>query len=320
MAANKDFMPVDAKNVPRFADVATFMRTQRREISPEIDIGLCGVPFDLGLNYRSGPRDAPAAVRDASRLIRLAHPVSGTKPYEMCNVADIGDAPVNPMNKDESIDRIEAFFAELKAANIRPIAVGGDHTVPLPIMRALAKDGPVGMLQFDAHADILDELCGTKVNHATIMRRGVEEGLIDPKRVVQLGLRGSRFGDDDIRFGQDAGFRCITIDEYEELGRARTIEIIREVLGNGPTYVTLDIDGIDPAYAPGTPVPEIGGLIPRDVQVIIRSLAGKDIIGADICEVAPCYDPTGVTCVTAANMMFEMLCVIALAVDAARAG
>ena len=271
-----------------------------------------------GLNYRSGPRDAPAAVRDASRLIRLAHPVSGTKPYELCNVADVGDAPVNPMNKDESIDRIEAFFARMKAANIRPIAVGGDHTVPLPILRALAKDEPVGILQFDAHADILDELCGTKVNHATIMRRGLEEGLIDANRVVQLGLRGSRFGDDDIRFGQEAGYRCITIDEYEDLGRARTIEIINEVLGDGPVYVTLDIDGIDPSYAPGTPVPEIGGLLPRDVQVILRSLAGKNIVGADICEVAPCYDPTGVTCVTAANMMFEMLCIIAEAVQANR--
>ena len=315
MGSSDKFKPIDATEVPRFADVATFMRTKRHEISDEIDIGLCGVPFDLGLNYRSGPRDAPAAVRDASRLIRMQHPVSGIKPYDICNVADVGDAPVNPMNKDESIERIEGFYAELKAANIRPISIGGDHTVPLPVLRALAKDGPVGLLQFDAHADILDELCGTKVNHATIMRRGVEEGVIDPNRVVQLGLRGSRFGDDDIRFGEEAGFRCITIDEYEELGRARTIEIISETLGDGPAYVTLDIDGIDPSYCPGTPVPEIGGLLPRDVQVIIRSLAGKDIIGADICEVAPCYDPTGVTCVTAANMMFEFLCVIAKAIE-----
>jgi len=320
MANSDKFKPIDATTTPRFADIATFMRTVRHDISDEIDIGLCGVPFDLGLNYRSGPRDAPAAVRDASRLIRMGHPVSGIKPYELCNVADVGDAPVNPMNKDESIDKIEAFFAEMKAAGIRPIAIGGDHTVPLPVLRALAKDAPVGILQFDAHADILDELCGTKVNHATIMRRGVEEGLIDPTRVVQLGLRGSRFGDDDIRFGQDAGFRCITIDEYEDLGRAETIRIIDETLGDGPSYVTLDIDGIDPSYCPGTPVPEIGGLLPRDVQVIIRSLQGKNIVGADICEVAPCYDPTGITSVTAANMMFEMLCVIAHSIATARTG
>lgn len=311
--ADRRFMPVDATTTPRFADVATFMRTRRHEIAEEIDIGLCGVPFDLGVNYRSGPRDAPAAVRQASRLIRQMHPVSGIKPYELCNVADVGDAPVNPLDKDDSIARIEEFFGRMKAAGVRPIAVGGDHTVPLPILRALAKDGPVGILQFDAHADILDTVMGTKINHATFMRRALEEGLIDPRRVVQLGLRGSRFGDGDIKFGQDAGYRCITIDEYEEIGRARTIEIIREVLAGGPVYITLDIDGIDPAYAPGTPVPEIGGLLPRDVQVIIRSLEGLDVVGADICEVAPCYDPTGVTSVVAANMMFEMLCVIAKA-------
>ncbi len=318
MSGELKFMPVDATAIPRFSDVATFMRTQRHEISPEIDIALCGVPFDLGVNFRSGPRDAPAAVRQASRLIRLAHPTSGTKPYELCNVADVGDAPVNPLDKDASIARIEEFFAQMKAAGIRPIAVGGDHTVPLPILRALARDAPVGILQFDAHADILDELCGTRINHATFMRRGLEEGLVDPSRVVQLGLRGSRFGDDDIRFGQEAGYRCITIDEYEELGRAQTIDIIGKVLGDGPVYVTLDIDGIDPSYAPGTPVPEIGGLLPRDVQVILRSLSGKNIVGGDICEVAPCYDPTGITSLTAANMMFEMLCVMAEAVTAHR--
>jgi len=312
-------MPVDATVTPRFADVATFMRTRRHDISPEIDVGLCGVPFDLGVNYRSGPRDAPAAVRQASRLIRQVHPTSGIKPYEICNVADVGDAPVNPLDKDDSIARIETFFGEVKAAGVRPIAIGGDHTVPLPILRALAKDGPVGILQFDAHADILDTVMGTKINHATFMRRALEEGLIDPKRVVQLGLRGSRFGDADIKYGEDAGYRCITIDEYEALGRERTIGIIREVLGGGgPVYVTLDIDGVDPAYAPGTPVPEIGGLLPRDIQVIIRSLEGMDVVGADICEVAPCYDPAGITSVLAANMMFEMLCVIAKAAAAGK--
>ena len=319
MTADGRFRPVDATTTPRFADVATFMRTRRHDIAPEVDVGLCGVPFDLGVNYRSGPRDAPGAVRQASRLIRQVHPVSGIKPYELCNVADIGDAPVNPLDKDDSIARIESYFAEVKAAGIRPIAIGGDHTVPLPILRALAKDGPAGILQFDAHADILDTVMGTKINHATFMRRALEEKLIDPKRVVQLGLRGSRFGDDDIRYGQDAGYRCITIDEYEDLGRTKTIDVIRKTLAGGPVYVAIDIDGIDPAYAPGTPVPEVGGLLPRDVQVIIRALEGMDVIGADICEVAPCYDPTGITSVTAANFMFELLCVIAKASKAAQA-
>ena len=315
---NSRFRPADATKTPRFADIATFMRVPRHDIDPQIDIGLIGVPFDLGLNFRSGPRDAPEAVRSASRLIRLVHPVSGVKPYDLCAVADLGDAPVNPMSKDLSLELIQGFYEKVDAAGIRPISVGGDHTVPLPILRALAKDRPVGLLQIDAHADILDELCGDRVNHATIMRRGHEEGLIDANRVVQLGLRGSRFGDDDIKYGQDAGYRCITIDEYEEMGRAAAIAEILRVLGDGPVYITLDIDGLDPSYAPGTPVPEIGGLIPRDVQVILRALLGCDVVGADICEVAPCYDPTGITSVTAANMMFEMLCLVAISVDRAR--
>ncbi len=311
---NPKYEPADASVVPRFSDIATFLRTRRVEMDPEIDIGLIGVPFDIGLNYRSGPREAPGAVRHASRLIRTVHPTSAIQPYKLCNVADLGDAPVNPLNKDESIEKIEHFFAELMARAIRPVAIGGDHTIPIPILRALAREEPVGIFQIDSHADTLDEMCGTKINHATFMRRGIEEGLIDPKRVVQLGLRGSRFGPDDIQFGQDAGFTIITYDEYEEMGRAVAIEKIKQTLGTGRTYVTVDIDGLDPSFCPGTPVPEIGGITPRDAQVLIRALEGLDIVGADICEVAPCYDPTGITSVTAANLMFELVCVIAQAI------
>ncbi len=305
------YEPVDAAQVPRFSDVATFLRTRRVDMNADIDIGLVGVPFDIGLNYRSGPREAPGAVRHASRLVRKIHPTSGIAPYELCNIADLGDAPINPLNKDACIDMITEFFTELKAKDIRPVAIGGDHTIPTPILRGLASDEPVGILQIDSHADTLDEMCGTKINHATFMRRGLEEGLIDPKRVVQLGLRGSRFSRDDIQFGYDAGFTIITFDEYEEMGRAEAITQIKKTLGTGRTYVTLDVDGLDPSYCPGTPVPEIGGITPRDAQVIFRALQGMDIVGADICEVAPCYDPTGITSVTAANLMFELVCVIA---------
>jgi guanidinopropionase len=246
------------------------------------------------------------------------HPTSGIKPFEICNVADLGDAPVNPMNKDRSIEMIEGFFAELVGAGIVPIAIGGDHTIPLPILRALARDKPVGVLHFDAHADTLDELCGSKINHATFMRRGHEEGLVDPKRVVQLGLRGSRFDDNDIQYGYDVGYSIITMDEYEAMGRAAAIERIDQVLGEGPVYISLDIDGLDPAFLPGTGVPEIGGLTPRDTQVILRSLQGRELVGADISEISPCFDPTGITCITVANLMFEMLCVIADSVAARR--
>lgn len=313
--ANIKYEPVDASKVARFSDIATFMRTPRVEMNDDIQIGLIGVPFDIGLNYRGGPREAPAAVRQASRIIRKVHPVTGVQPYTLCNIADIGDAPVNPLNKDESIEQIEGFFAEVCRRGIRPISIGGDHTIPTPILRGLARERPVGIIQIDSHADTLDELCGTKVNHATFMRRGLEEGLIDPTRVVQIGLRGSRFSPDDIAFGYDVGFTIITFDEYEAMGRAAVIEKARTILGNGPTYMTIDIDGLDPAFCPGTPVPEIGGLTPRDVQVIIRSLRDTQLIGADISEVAPCYDPSGVTAITAANLMFELMCVMAEQID-----
>jgi guanidinopropionase len=311
MPGNPRFQPLDAAIVPRFAGVATFMRTRSHEPAAEVDIGLVGVPFDIGVNFRAGARQGPAAVREASRLIRRVHPTSGIAPYEICNVADLGDAPVNPIDLAASLESIEAFYRRLHELDITPLSIGGDHTVPLPILRGIARKRPVGLLQIDAHADTLDTLANTRINHATTFRRGVEERLIEPKRVVQLGLRGSRFSRDDIAWGQDRGFTCITFDEFEQRGRAAVIETIGKVLGDGPAYVSIDIDGLDPAYAIGTGVPEIGGLSPRDCQVIVRSLEGKMLVGADICEVAPCYDPTGITALTAANLMWELLCVLA---------
>ncbi len=311
MKKDPRFQPVDAAVTPRFAGIATFMRTQRAEVTPDLDIALVGVPFDIGVNYRAGARQGPAAVREASRLIRRVHNVSGIAPYDLCNVADVGDAPVNPIDLMRSIGMIEGFFAKIHAAGALPLSVGGDHTVPLPILRAVAKTEPVGIFHIDSHADTLDTLADTKINHATTFRRGVEEGLIDPKRTIQIGLRGSRFSPDDIKWGEDHGFTCITFDDYERMGRDAVIKKIGEVIGTGPTYMTIDIDGIDPAWAPGTGVPEIGGLTPRDVQVMVRSLQGRHLVGGDICEVAPCFDPTGITAVTAANLMWEMLCVLA---------
>ena len=312
MKKDPRFQPVDAAITPRFSGFSTFMRTQRHDISPEIDIALIGVPFDIGVNYRAGARQGPSSVREASRLIRRVHPTSGIAPYDICNVADVGDAPVNPIDLPKSMASIEAFFASIQKAGAIPLSIGGDHTVPLPILRAIVKKGaPVGVVQFDAHPDTLDSLADTKINHATTFRRAVEEGLIDPNRTIQIGLRGSRFSSEDIAWGQTAGFTCITFDEYEAMGRAAAIKEIARVTGSGPTYVTIDIDGLDPAYCIGTGVPEIGGLSPRDMQVMLRSLQGKNLVGADICEVAPCYDPTNMTSVVAANLMFELLCVLA---------
>jgi len=224
MATDERFHQTGSPTTPRFADVATFMRTKRHDIIKDIDIGLAGVPFDLGVNFRTGARQGPAGVREASRLIRRVHPTSGIKPFDICNVADLGDSPINPLDLLHSIELIEEFFGRIHEAGIRPIAIGGDHTIPLPIMRAIAKDRPVGVLHFDAHPDTLDELCGTKINHATFLRRAHEEGLLRPENVIQVGLRGSRFSDHDIQYGIDVGFTVITMDEYEEMGRAKVIE------------------------------------------------------------------------------------------------
>lgn len=305
------FQPFDSAKTPRFADVATFLRTPRLPISREIDIAIAGVPFDMGVNFRSGARHGPAAVREASRIIRQIHPTSGIAPFRLCNVADVGDATVNALDPTASIGLIEDFFRDVHQAGALPIAIGGDHTVPLPILRVIARDNPVGVVHFDSHADTLDELLGTKINHATTFRRAVEEGLVDPKRVIQIGLRGSRFSENDIQWGADAGFRLITMDEFEKIGRDEVIREIDRVTGTGRTYITFDIDGLDAAYAMGTGVPEVGGFSVRDAQVMIRSLQGKHLVGADICEVAPVFDPTGQTALNAANLLFEMLCVIA---------
>ena len=303
--------PADPAVSPRFGDVATFLRAPRVPLEPGIDIALVGVPFDLGANYRAGARGGPAAVREFSRTIRLVHPTSHIAPFDLCEVADVGDVAINALDMNASLDAIEAYFTRLHAQGTTPISVGGDHTIPLPIMRAIAKGKPVGMVQFDAHPDTLDTLMGTRINHATTFRRAIEEGLLDPKRSVQVGLRGSQFRADDASWSKQAGMRVISMDEYESLGRARVIEEIGRVIGNGPTYISFDIDGLDALHAMGTGVPEVGGYSVRDAQVMLQSLRGRHLVGADICEVAPMYDPTGQTALNAANLLFEMLCVVA---------
>ena len=311
MSTGRRLRPADPSASPRFGDVATLLRAPRVPPGAGIDIALVGVPFDLGTNYRTGARGGPAAVREASRTIRLVHPTSRIAPFDLCEVADVGDVAINAMDLAVSLTAIEAFVQRLHSLGTTPIAVGGDHTIPLPILRALTRDGPVGLVQFDAHPDTLDTLMGTRINHATTFRRAVEDGLLDPTRTVQVGLRGSMFSADDAAWGREAGMRVITMDEYEALGRARVIEEIGRVIGDGPTYVSFDIDGLDAANAMGTGVPEVGGYSVRDAQVMLQSLRGRHLVGADLCEVAPMYDPTGQTALNAANLLFEMLCVVA---------
>jgi guanidinopropionase len=308
---SEGFEPLDSAVIPRFAEIATFMRAQQAEDLESIDIALVGVPFDLGLTFRSGARHGPAQIREMSRLIRRINPTTGVAPFELAAIADVGDVTTNPLDLGLSVDRITEFFRRLRENRVRPITAGGDHTITLPILRGLFDGTPFGVIQFDSHADTLDEFYGTRINHATPFRRAVEENLVDPTRVVQIGLRGTRYSRDDIRFGLEAGMRCITYDEYEELGRAAVIDEIKQAVGSTPTYVTYDIDGLDPSHAPGTGVLEPGGLSMRDSQVILRSLTGLNIVGGDVCEVAPPFDPSGMTATNAANLMFEILCLVA---------
>lgn len=312
--------PVDSGHVARFVEIATMMRAPRIDDLDRVDIGLLGMPFDLGLAYRPGSRHAPAAVREASRVIRRINPTTGVCPFELCQVADIGDVIVHPYDYDASIDAMTAAVARMREHGVRPVVCGGDHVITLPVLRGLFAGEPFGLIQFDSHADTLDTFYGRRVTHATTIRRAVEEGLLDPRRCVQVGLRGTRFGPDDIRYGLDMGMRCITYDEYEDLGRAAVIEEIRRVVGDGPTYVTYDVDGLDPSQAPGTAVLEPGGFSMRDSQVILRSLTGLAVVGGDVAEVSPPLDPTGITVHNAANLLFEILCLVAVASAGARSG
>lgn len=318
--AEDGFAPLHSGAVPRYQEIATFMRAARAPVAPPLDIALAGVPLDLGATYRAGARHGPAGVREASRLIRQVNATTGVEPFQLCNVADVGDAPTHPLDVVESVALVQAFFERIHEIGAAPLAVGGDHTVPLPILRAIAKERPLGLIQFDAHGDVFDQFMGSRINHATFVRRAIEEGLIEPGRSIQIGLRGTRYGADDLAYSRDAGIRVITIDDYEELGRARVIATIKEVVGSGPAYLTFDVDGLDPTEAPGTGVPEPGGLSMRDSQVMLRALTGLDVVGGDVCEVAPPLDPSGITSIAAANLLFEILCLIASARAARRAG
>ncbi len=314
--ADSDFQPIDSAVTPRFAEPATFMRTRHIPLAQaaELDIALAGVPYDMGSTNRAGPRHGPAQIREMSRLIRKVNASSRIAPFNLCRIADVGDAPVNPLEVLGSIDTIAGFYGSLHGKGVTPVSAGGDHTVTLPILRGIVRDGPIGVIHFDAHADTLDELLGSKVNHATVFRRGVEEGLLDPKRVIQIGLRGTRYSDEDIQYGYDVGMRVVTMDDFEEMGRKAVIAEARKVVGDGPAYITFDMDGLDPVYCPGTGAPEPGGLSMRDAQVMIRGFQGLNLIGGDVCETAPPLDPAGHTALNAANIMFEILCVVADAV------
>jgi len=295
---------------PRYVGIPTFFRAPWKEDLKEVDIGIVGIPFDGGVTNRPGSRHGPREVRNQSTLVRLKNQATGVAPHELCRVADIGDAWVPaPFELTASHQAIQDTFDRIVENNIVPLAVGGDHSVTLPVFRALAKDRPIGMIHIDAHCDTGDDYMGSKFHHGAPFSRAVEEGLLDPKRTVQIGIRGSVNDLDLWKFSHDSGMRVIYMDEFHHLGVDRVLQEARRIVGEGPVYISFDIDSLDPAFAPGTGTPEIGGLTSLEAQLLIRGCSGLNIIGADMVEVAPSFDPSGSTAMVGANILFELLCV-----------
>jgi len=316
MNESQFFQPVTGTVMPRFAGIATFMRLPF--VAPddprasEVDIALVGVPWDGGTTNRAGARHGPRQIRDLSTLARNVNRASGISPFRLARCADLGDAPVNPVDLDDTLQRVQSFFAALHSRGSIPLAAGGDHLVTLPIMRAIARDRPVGMVHFDAHTDTWDRYFGSsRFTHGTPFRRAIEEGLLDPRRTVQIGIRGALYSDAEDDWGAQQGIRVIDIDDYHRMGLDRVIAEARRVVGDGPTYVSFDVDFLDPVYAPGTGTPEIGGPSTYEAQQLVRGLRGLDLVGGDVVEVSPPFDPSGSTALVGMTMMFEILCVLA---------
>ena len=301
--------PISSMITPRFADVATFFRLPINKNLEDLDYCICGVPWDGGTTNRPGARHGPREVRNASSLIRLYHPVSLKSPYDNFDIADIGDCPVNPVDLQDSLAKIKEFYENVVTSKTIPLSIGGDHLISLPILRALAKDGPVGLFQFDSHSDTWDSYFGGyKYTHGTPFRRAIEENLINPKKYVMLGIRGSLYDPDDMKWAKEQGVTIITIDEYYKIGFEKSMKIVKYILGDDPSYFTFDIDGIYPTFTPGTGTPEVGGFNVREAQLIIRELNQMNFIGADVVEVSPPFDVNNMTSLVGATIAFEILC------------
>lgn len=302
--------PLSGNDAPRFAGPATFMRLPTQAPTEALDVGIIGVPFDIGTSNRPGARLAPREIRDESRLLRPCNVATQVAPFDALHVADVGDVPINTYNVSKSIEIIERFYNNVFAHDCMPISLGGDHTIVLPILRAAAKKhGTLALVHVDAHADSNDSMFGEAYTHGTPFRRALEEGLIDPHRVVQIGLRGSGYSIDEFQWGRDQGFRIIEAHECWYKSLAPLMEEVAKHIAAHPVYVSFDVDGLDPAFAPGTGTPEPGGLTSTQGLEIIRGCAGLNMIGADVVEVCPSFDLSRNTSLLAANLAFELLCV-----------
>ena len=300
--------PSDASVTPRYAGIATFARLPRLEDVDHADIVVVGVPFDSGVSYRPGARFGPAHVREASRLLRPYNPVQDVEPFSTQQIADAGDIAANPFNIEQAIEQIEEAATHLGAGDTRLLTIGGDHTIALPLLRAVTKKtGPAAVLHFDAHLDTWDTYFGAPVTHGTPFRRASEEGLIDLEASLHIGIRGPLYSQQDLTDDARLGFAVIAAHEFETAGLATVIERMLARLSDRPVYVSVDIDVLDPAHAPGTGTPEAGGLTSRELLTIIRALRGVRIVGADVVEVAPAYDHAQITAVAASHVAYEIL-------------
>lgn len=302
--------PLSGNEMPRFAGPASMFRLPVQQGSSGLDVAIIGVPLDIGTSNRTGARYGPRQIRNESVLVRPYGMATGAAPFDSFQIADAGDVALNPYNLLKSIDLIEEHYRECLLNDVIPVSVGGDHTITLPILRAIAdKHGPVAMVHVDAHADINDLMFGERIAHGTIFRRAIEEGLIDTSKMTQIGLRATGYSADDFDWSRRQGVRVVTGEECWYKSLAPLMQEVRAVIGDStPTYLSFDIDGLDPSVAPGTGTPEPAGLTASQGLEIIRGCFGLNLVGCDLVEVSPPYDTTGNTALLAANLLFEMLC------------
>jgi guanidinobutyrase len=304
--------PLSGNDMPRFAGHASMFRLPIADSAADLDVAIVGVPLDIGTSNRNGTRYGPRQIRSESVLVRPYGMATRAAPFDSFQVADTGDVALNPYSLEKSIDIIEAHYDALLQHDVIPVSLGGDHTVALPILRAVArKHGPLGLVHVDAHADVNDEMFGEKITHGTIFRRAIEEGLVDPNRMVQIGLRATGYAAEDFDWARDQGVLVVEAEDCWYTSLSPLMDEVRKRLGaEGPSYLSFDIDGLDPSVAPGTGTPEPGGLTGAQGLEIIRGCSGLNLVGCDLVEVSPPYDSTGNTALLAANLVFEMLCAL----------
>ncbi|MEV4142437.1 agmatinase [Amycolatopsis sp. NPDC049691] len=305
--------PLDSSRVPRFAGFATFARLPRIDQVERADVAVVGVPFDSGVSYRPGARFGPAAVREASRLLRPYHPELDVSPFEEKQVVDAGDIAVNPFDIGEAIETLQQEAEALQADGTRLVTVGGDHTIALPLLRAVAKKhGPVALLHFDAHLDTWDTYFGEPYTHGTPFRRASEEGILDTSALSHVGTRGPLYGKRDLEEDRRLGFGIVTSGDVLRRGVAETVDALRQRIGDRPLYVSVDIDVLDPAHAPGTGTPEAGGMTSRELLEILRGLRDLNLVGADVVELAPAYDHAEITAIAASHVAYDLVSLLSL--------